>query len=72
MERDDDGGTDIVVLDEDLPQTGLDERRPDRWQQIGEPLWRGLKTSIVKAAAVGAIAAPTAERLIARFRLKGL
>lgn len=53
-----------------LPQSGLDERRPDQWQRISQPAWRALKKSIVAAGASGAISGPTAERLINRFHLK--
>lgn len=48
------------------------ERHPDRWQQIGEPLWRGLKQSVVSAGMCGAISPEHAQGLIDRFGLRDL
>lgn len=47
-------------------------RRPNRWQQIGEPLWRGLKQSVVSAGMSGAITPERARGLINRFGLRDL
>ena len=54
------------------PPTDHDERKPDCWQRISEPLWRSLKKSIVKAGQVGAISGPAAEGLLGRFNLRNL
>src|SRR5687767_13721235 len=53
-----------------IEQPQAHEPHPDQWERISVPAWRSLKRSIVSAAQAGAISGPTAERLIARFRLK--